>query len=78
MRRILLTVCAALALAAPPALAGPSATERLHELFEREWQRDLAENPLLATYRGDPRYNDRLPDLSPAARQAAARAYISA
>ncbi len=72
MRRILLTACAALALAAPPApaLAGPAVAERLHALFEREWQRDLAENPLLATYRGDRRYDDRLPDLSPAARRA--------
>lgn len=72
MRRILLTVCTAVALAAPlaPALADAAAAERLHALFEREWQRDLAENPLAATYRGDRRYDDRLPDLSPAARRA--------
>lgn len=72
MRRFLLAVCATLALAAPlaPALAGGAAAESLHSLFEREWQRDLAENPLLATYRGDRRYDDRLPDLSPAARSA--------
>jgi len=69
MRRILLTVFATLVLAAPPALAGTEAAERLHALFEREWQRDLAENPLLATYRGDTRYDDRWPDLSPAARR---------
>ena len=70
MRRILLIACAAVALAAPmtPALAGETSASRLHALFEREWQRDLAENPLLATYRGDPRYDDRWPDLSPQAR----------
>lgn len=51
-----------------PAVA--DATTDLHALFGREWERELAENPLLATYRGDRRYNDRWPDISPAARQA--------
>ena len=59
----------AVTLLAPlPAVA--DATTDLHALFEREWERELAENPLLATYRGDRRYNDRWPDISPAARQA--------
>jgi uncharacterized protein (DUF885 family) len=56
-------------LAAPvPAVA--DATADLHALFEREWERDLADDPLLATYRGDRRYDDRWPDISPAAEQA--------
>jgi uncharacterized protein (DUF885 family) len=53
-----------------PLPAAADATADLHALFEREWERDLAENPLLATYRGDRRYNDRWPDISAAARQA--------
>lgn len=59
----------AVALLAPPPAAA-DATADLHALFEREWERELADNPLLATYRGDRRYNDRWPDISPAARQA--------
>ncbi len=59
------------ALFAPPlAASGDAAAERLHALFEQEWERDLADDPLLATYRGDPRYNDRWPDLAPEARSA--------
>ena len=56
--------------APPPAAADGTAAARLHALFEREWQRDLADDPLLATYRGDTRYNDRWPDLAPEARSA--------
>jgi uncharacterized protein (DUF885 family) len=51
--------------AAPAAPATPEA--RLHELFESEWERGLRENPLLATYLGDHRYDDRWPDASPGA-----------
>jgi uncharacterized protein (DUF885 family) len=50
------------------------AVGELHALFEREWERDLSDNPLAATYVGDTRYDDRLPDLSreaQAAREAA-------
>ncbi len=36
-------------------------------MFDSAWQRDLEEDPLAATQYGDRRYNDRLPDLSPAA-----------
>jgi uncharacterized protein (DUF885 family) len=54
--------------AAPPASA--DATAELHALFEREWERDLADSPIGATYLGDTRYNDRLPDISPAAKAA--------
>ena len=50
-------------LAAPvPALA--DATADLHALFDREWERDLAERPESATYVGDRRYNDRWSDIS--------------
>jgi uncharacterized protein (DUF885 family) len=53
-----------------PISASADATADLHALFEREWERDLSDNPLAATYLGDTRYNDRLPDISPAAKAA--------
>jgi uncharacterized protein (DUF885 family) len=62
------------ALSAAPVSASADAVANLHALFDREWERDLSDNPLAATYLGDPRYNDRLPDISQAAlaaRQAA-------
>ena len=57
-------------LSAAPIVATADAVADLHALFDREWERDLADNPLLATYLGDPRYNDRLPDISAAAEAA--------
>jgi len=67
LRPLLATVYAALLLAPATALPAEDATERLNALLERAWQRDLADNPLLASYRGDDRYNDRWPDISPRA-----------
>ncbi len=51
------------------AAATADASAELHALFEREWERDLADNPLLATYLGDTRYDDRWPDISTAAQK---------
>ncbi|MFQ6112960.1 MAG: DUF885 family protein [bacterium] len=45
------------------------ASAKLHRLFEEFWEYTLKENPLLATSRGDLRYNDRLPEESPQAFQ---------
>jgi uncharacterized protein (DUF885 family) len=56
-------------LAPAPAPAAEDASAALHALFEREWERDLSDNPLAATYRGDRRYDDRWPDLDPAAQE---------
>ena len=36
----------------------------LRRLFDDEWDRGLRENPINATFYGDNRYNDRLPDAS--------------
>ncbi len=47
------------ALAAPKAANGP-----LLKLFDTTWQEDLADDPVAATQLGDPRYNDRWPDMS--------------
>jgi uncharacterized protein (DUF885 family) len=48
------------------AFADSARNTALHELFAAAWNRDLADNPLNATYYGDNRFNDRLPDLSAA------------
>jgi len=57
---------AAVVLGLPAVRAADGATT-LHELFDREWERGLRENPTGATYLGDHRYDDRWPDDSAAA-----------
>jgi uncharacterized protein (DUF885 family) len=71
------------ATASPAAQATPSGVDapaaRLHALFDAEWDREARENPLVASYRGDRRFDDRWPDLSAAAiarRHAADRAVL--
>ncbi len=59
---IALLLAAALPFAALAKPADPSA--ELNTLFEAEWQRGLREDPLSASYHGDRRYADQLPDLS--------------
>ena len=68
-RNILIAILAPLGiLAADAALAAPkSANGPLLKLFETTWQEDLADKPLEATQLGDPRFNDKLPDMSKAA-----------
>ena len=66
--RIVALVCPSLLLT----LAGPACAEspvdreakRLQALLDQEWQWTLREYPEFATSVGDPRYNDRLTDLS--------------
>ncbi|MDP9199515.1 MAG: DUF885 domain-containing protein, partial [Pseudomonadota bacterium] len=70
VRPILLSVLLCCAATFAPAPAAADAVAELHALFDREWERDIADNPLLATYRGDARYNDRWPDISVAAQAA--------
>lgn len=64
-------LCALLAAACltslPSAAADAPGAAALHELFEAEWQRGLRENPILATYLGDRRYDAAWPDVSEAA-----------
>lgn len=47
--------------------AANEAVAELHELFERDWERRLSQDPLFATYIGVEKYNDRWPDVSLAA-----------
>jgi uncharacterized protein (DUF885 family) len=68
-RMIVAVFSTSLLLARPePAVAqAPPATQeatKLHAFFEEEWQWALRENPEFATRVGDPRYNDKLVDLS--------------
>jgi uncharacterized protein (DUF885 family) len=44
--------------------ASAEAGADLRALFDAEWERGLRENPINASYFGDPRYNDKLPDAS--------------
>lgn len=46
--------------------ANPTAAA-LHALFDREWEWELTQDPLWASYLGDRRWNDRWPDISAAA-----------
>ncbi len=62
--------------AAAESTAPADAVTQLHALFDAAWERDLRENPLVATYQGDARYNDRWPDLSAAAIEASHRADV--
>lgn len=51
--------------AAAPAAAAPQPAERaaqLSQLYADFWEASLALNPLNATFVGDPRYNDQMPD----------------
>ena len=59
--------CALLAVTAPAvAQPDPAAGEKLHDLFERYFEDSLRMNPLLATFIGDHRYDDQLPnDIGP-------------
>lgn len=41
--------------------------QRLDAFYAAEWQYELEHHPMMATYVGDTRYNDRLDDYSPAA-----------
>ncbi len=54
----------------PAAKKGGASAEKidpaiaLHALFDSEWEYGLEQNPLFASYQGDRRWNDKLPDVS--------------
>ena len=72
MRSTLITLLTLLILSPTtrPAQAQEDAAVALETLFQEVWERDLRENPTRASTYGDLRYNDRWPDLSPAAMRA--------
>jgi len=47
-----------------PSSTSPRAGTALHALFDREWEWELSQDPLWASYLGDRRWNDRWPDTS--------------
>ncbi|MGB5621033.1 MAG: DUF885 domain-containing protein [Gammaproteobacteria bacterium] len=64
--RNVLALTLSLILLAPCAVAEvqpDTAASALNQLFERDWERRLAEEPTQASRLGDRRYNDRWPDL---------------
>ncbi len=65
-RDLFLALLALAALLALVACERRSESDRLHDLFAREWQGRLEENPLLATAVGVHDFDDRLPALAPA------------
>jgi uncharacterized protein (DUF885 family) len=64
LMRALLLSATLLAATVPAAAADTGTAQRLHALFDAEWERGLRENPVSATYLGDRRYDDQWPDLS--------------
>jgi uncharacterized protein (DUF885 family) len=71
-RSLVAAAAMTVAFALPVHAQSPSATEALNKqalnkLFAEEWERGLREDPINASYQGDPRYNDRWPDASLAA-----------
>jgi len=68
-----LLVCLLLCAFTPSAFGDESArsgeADKLHAIFDRHWERSLAENPVYASLLGDRRYNRDWGDLSEVARQ---------
>jgi uncharacterized protein (DUF885 family) len=67
-RELAAIVCMAIGLVRAHAAEPATPAARLRALYESAWQRDLADDPLAATYYGDKRFNHRWPDIAPAAR----------
>jgi uncharacterized protein (DUF885 family) len=64
MKKLLLTVSLLLLAIVPVPAAAADEAARLHDLFKREWELRLKEDPLLATSVGRHEYDDRLPSVS--------------
>ena len=87
LRPICLSVCLALTAglsacspapepASPPAAAdSQSAAQRLNALYADFWEEGLKLNPLQATFQGDHRFDDQLPDFGAADYRASVRDY---
>ncbi|HWE31210.1 MAG TPA: DUF885 domain-containing protein, partial [Polyangia bacterium] len=60
-------VCCLGAVAAAPASAAADEHKRFRAFLDEEWEWSLREDPIFATFSGDSRYDDKLPDQSFAA-----------
>jgi uncharacterized protein (DUF885 family) len=65
-----LAVALAIVLPGPAPCSEQDPVASLNALFNEVWERDMREDPRRASEYGDLRYNDRWPDLSPAAMRA--------
>jgi uncharacterized protein (DUF885 family) len=64
-RALILFLLFAAVLAIPKvAYAADNATQALHRLFDREWEYQMAHDPVTASQLGDRRWNDKWQDLS--------------
>src|SRR5437660_10489120 len=61
MRRLLLVLVLVASTLAQPA---NDAAQSLHQLFDREWEYQMAHNPVRASLLGDRRWNDKWQDVS--------------
>src|SRR5688572_18922166 len=78
--RYLVIAFGILVLAASAFAQDAASTKALHDLFAREWEYGLQENPTRASQLGDRRWNDRWRDVSVEAikrRHAHARAVVA-
>jgi uncharacterized protein (DUF885 family) len=55
--------------------AASDKASRLNALYDQYWEEQLALNPLQATFQGDPRYNDQLPNFLSAEHRTRSRAF---
>ncbi|KAB8318535.1 DUF885 family protein [Tolypothrix campylonemoides VB511288] len=84
LRPLVLALALTLAAGATPAVAVTPATpvqpdaakaKKLDALYEQYWEELLKLNPVQATFQGDPRYNDQLPDFYSAEYRDTSRAF---
>lgn len=70
-------VASATSVSEPPAAGAPASqkAQQLDALYAEFWEESLKLNPLQATFVGDPRYNDQLPDFGSAEYRAHAKAF---
>src|SRR4051794_18849436 len=79
LKPLLPLLCLGLACLPAPVRAADE-TARLHDLFHREWEYRLKEDPMFATTVGRHEYDDRLPDISTedlGRRAAAGKAFLA-
>jgi hypothetical protein len=56
---LLAAACASAPISGPPPAPAESPAKRLDRLFDSHWEATLELNPVMATFIGDHRYNDR-------------------